>query len=81
MKWNGKSPSVSGGLVEYATYRSKNGPYGFVGTTRNQKFKDNNIIPDTSLTPPGYRLPFEGIYDKPGAVGYFQQRRVFRGYN
>ena len=42
---------------------------------------DNNIAPDFSRTPPVYDNPFSGSDNFPGAVSYFEQRRVFAGTN
>lgn len=63
----------------YKQYRSK-GSYGYIGTTDTNSFVDDNIIPDTSETPPvSNNDPFgvDSSGDCPGCVGYHQQRRAF----
>ena len=63
----------------YQVYREVNGQYAFVGETRLNTFVDNNERLDTTIGPPQQANPFRGDEDKPGAVGFFQQRRVFGG--
>ena len=67
------------GAVKYAVYRQDNGLYGLVGETELPTFTDDNIEPDTSLTPPRYVEVFNKAGDYPQAVGYYEQRRVFGG--
>tara|TARA_R110002072_G_scaffold273239_1_gene433939 strand:+ start:5749 stop:8559 length:2811 start_codon:yes stop_codon:yes gene_type:complete len=66
-------------VSHYSVYRSEFGTYGFVGDTTALSFRDDNIAPDYAITPPLYRDPFYEADDKPGAVGYHQQRRVYGG--
>lgn len=65
----------------YAIYRSDivAGGYGLIGETTATSFLDNNITPDTSESPPISKDPFIGPNDQPGAVGFYEQRRVFGG--
>lgn len=65
------------GAGSYSFYKEDNGVYGFIGTSDTPSFTDNNIAADTSLTPPKYRNPFYGATKHPGAVTYYEQRRVF----
>jgi hypothetical protein len=68
--------------LKYNIYRQKNGGlYGFIGATEALSFIDDNINPDTSVTPPpdAARNPFSAAGTKPGAVSYYEQRRVFGG--
>jgi hypothetical protein len=66
---------------------STNGLYGFVGQasidpdTGAYIFRDNNIAPDVSRTPPitDANAAFATSGNYPGAVSYFQQRRIFAG--
>jgi hypothetical protein len=58
-------------------YKLSGGQYGFVGQTDTTSFIDDNIAADTSRTPPQNQDPFAADY--PGAVGYFEQRRIFGG--
>jgi len=70
-------PAVSG-AVRYFVYREISGLYAFVGQTSTTTFLDDNIDPDASKTPPIFD-PSLSLEDYPGAVGYFEQRRVFAG--
>jgi hypothetical protein len=67
------------GADHYRIYKEKNGRYGFVGQTNNLSFTEDNIAPDTLDGPPSLRNPFRVVDSYPGAVGYFEQRRVFGG--
>lgn len=67
------------GATFYNVYKLSNGLYGFIGTTSNLNFIDNNIIPDLSQTPPLPVNPFIGAGNYPAAVTYFDQRRCFGG--
>lgn len=64
---------------EYHVFRSdsNSGVYGFIGVSRSTSFSDDNVLPDTSDTPRVQRNPFAGERNQPGAVGYFQQRRLY----
>ncbi|MGJ7508680.1 hypothetical protein [Variovorax sp. GT1P44] len=75
VKW----PAVPG-VSLYNVYRSLNGIFGFVGRADiGCSFVDNNILPNTGLTPPLQIDPFQGDGNYPRAVTYHQQRRVFAG--
>lgn len=74
VSWN-----VASGAGEYNVYRGVNGRYGYVGTTPDASFKDMNFEADLNDTPPASRNPFNSAGDYPGAVSFFQQRRVFGG--
>lgn len=69
------------GAIRYNVYKLVSGLYGFIGqgSAGATGFIDNNITPDTSLTPPIANNPFPGAGDYPGAVGYFKGRRWFGG--
>jgi hypothetical protein len=64
----------------YNVYRESNGLYGFIGSTEETSFVDNNIDPELNDTPPKRRRPFDGT-NYPGAVSYHKQRKVFGGSN
>ena len=74
--WN----SVAG-AARYRVYKEQAGVYGFLGETTNTSIVDANIAPDFSRTPPVYDNPFPSSNNFPGAVSYFEQRRVFAGTN
>lgn len=74
-------PAVPG-VSEYNVYRYMNGLWGFVGPAGSDcVFVDQNILPDTSTTPPIQLNPFLGEGNYPRTVSYFQQRRVFASTN
>lgn len=65
------------GAVRYNVYKIRNGVFGYIGQTPNLSFVDDNIIPDTTITPPNSSNPFVGTGNYPAAVSYYEQRRVF----
>lgn len=71
------APSV--GALRYNVYKYSNGLWGYLGQASGTKFVDNNITPDISHTPPEAANPFATPGNYPGAVTYFDQRRVFAG--
>lgn len=71
--------SVSG-ADRYAIYRKDStGVYGLIGESETTSFLDSNIAPDSTIGPPSFRQPFSDAGDQPGAVGFYEQRRVFGG--
>lgn len=71
-----------GGVADaqrYYIYKLENGLWGFIGQTTTLTFKDDNIAPDLSKTPPIQHDPFASAGNYPGACGYFEQRRCFAG--
>lgn len=71
------------GAKRYNVYKLRNGLYGYIGQTSGVTFDDDNITADVLRTPPepGNASPFDLSDDRPGAVGYFNQRRIFAGTN
>lgn len=67
--------------VRYNVYKSRSGLMCFAGQTPATTFTDDNILPDPSRTPPNQGPQFAAVGDYPGAVSYFQQRRIFAGTN
>jgi len=74
--WNAVS-----GATRYRVYKQQGGIYGFLGETTTTTLVDDNISPDFSRTPPIHENDFTGTGNYPGAVSYFEQRRVFAGTN
>ena len=70
--------AVSGATV-YNVYKESNGIYGFVGQTDGTTFQDDNIAADLGNTVPIARTPFTGAGNRPRAVSYAEQRKVFAG--
>jgi hypothetical protein len=68
------------GAVVYNVYKLKGGSYGFIGRSVGvTTFDDKNIAPDTEDGPYEARDPISAANKRPGAVGYYEQRRVFGG--
>jgi hypothetical protein len=63
----------------YNVYKRQSGLYGYIGQTDGLAFTDNNIAPDMGITPPIYDTVFSSTGNYPGAVSYYEQRRVFAG--
>lgn len=75
LTWNAPA---TGTPQEYNVYKSKNGIFGFIGTSGTARtFVDTGIIADTSETPPIARNPFSSINNYPSTVSYIQQRLAF----
>lgn len=51
--------------------------HGWIGDSNETTFDDYNKAPVTTDAPPENRTPFAGANNKPAAVNYYQQRRVF----
>lgn len=74
------TPPATGDIVRYNVYKFVNGLYGFIGQCDGVSFVDNNITADVSTTPPINDTGFnDAAGNYPGAVSYFEQRRVFGG--
>ncbi|MEK9753366.1 MAG: hypothetical protein VW338_09165 [Rhodospirillaceae bacterium] len=73
--------SAVSGATKYDVYKDENGLYGYIGSTESTQYDDTNYEPDLERTPPQARNPFSSTDDKPGAVSYYEQRRVFGGSN
>ena len=69
------------GASKYRVYKEQAGIYGFLGETTATSIIDANIAPNFSRTPPIYENEFQSTDNYPGAVSYFEQRRVFAGTN
>lgn len=64
------------GACEYNIYRSVNGIYGYVGTSKTTSFTDDNIEPDLSETAPIQKNPFKEN-NNPSCCAYYQQRKIY----
>lgn len=69
------------GADRYNVYKLQSGSYGYIGQTAETTFRDSNITPDLSKTPPESVNPFDGLGNYPSAVCYFEQRRCFAATN
>lgn len=78
--YNTVSWSAVTGALRYNVYKKRNGLYGYIGQTDTTSFVDANIAPDLGVTPPIFDTDFaSGAGKYPGAVSYFEQRRIFAG--
>lgn len=71
-------PAAPGAAI-YNVYKRSSGVWGFIGQTTFLTFTDNNIAANLAKTPPLGTNPFAGASSYPGAVTYFEQRRIFGG--
>lgn len=69
--------SAVAGATEYRVYRMRNGVPGYIGFTKTTTFRDDNISPDTTVTPPVTANLFNAASRYPSVVSMFQQRLVF----
>ena len=68
------------GADYYNVYRDANGVFGYLGRATENTFVDTDYLtPDISKTPPIINDIFAGPGNWPGAVTYYEQRRIFAG--
>lgn len=66
------------GASRYNVYKADNTQFfGYIGTTENLSFTDNNIGPALDRAPPQAYNPFPGVGDYPSAVTLFEQRSLW----
>lgn len=68
--------AVSGADL-YVVYKNSRGYDGYIGSTTGLSFVDDNIAPDSADGPKVARDPFSGAGNYPGAIGIYQQRKVY----
>lgn len=67
------------GAAFYRFYKNQGGLYSYIGDSETTSIIDDNIGPNTSITPRRFDETIkEGNW--PAAVGYFEQRKVFAGF-
>jgi hypothetical protein len=76
-------PAAAGTNIRYNVYKLANGIYGYIGQAGGTSFDDTNITADVTKTPPiaDTTAAFTSANAYPGAVSYYQQRRLFGGTN
>lgn len=74
--WNDIVFTAVAGATEYRVYRMRNGVPGYIGFTDTLTFRDDNISPDTTVTPPVATSIFTGDGNYPSVVSLYQQRLV-----
>lgn len=74
---------AAGTIDKYNIYREHNGLFSYCGSVdgANTSFVDSVVTPDPDLRPPTLRDPFTSASNYPGAMTYFEQRKVFAGTN
>lgn len=66
------------GAARYKVYKADNtGDFGYIGTTTDVTFTDDNIGPDYSEGPPQGYNPFAASGDYPSTVTFFEQRLLY----
>lgn len=70
-------PAPAGDITRHVIYKEQGGAYGYIGATDGTSFKDQNIQPVLSETPPVGENPFVGDGNYPGAVSLDQQRSIW----
>jgi hypothetical protein len=78
--YNTVSWSAVAGATRYRVYKRRGGSFGYIGATTGLSVVDDNVLADTTVTPPEdiYDLN-SGAGDYPAAVTYYEQRRWFAG--
>jgi hypothetical protein len=78
--FNTVSWSAVVGATRYNVYKQRGGSFGYIGQTTSLSIVDDNVLADTTKTPPEdiYELN-TGAGDYPSAVTYYEQRRWFGG--
>lgn len=75
---NALSWSAASGATRYRVYKADNTQeFGYIGTTKDTSFVDDNIGPDYSDGPPQGENPFEDAGDWPSTVTFFEQRLLW----
>ena len=78
--YNTLSWSAVTDATRYNVYKQRGGSFGYIGQTTGLSIVDDNVLADTTKTPPEdiYTLN-TGTGDYPSAVTYYEQRRWFAG--
>lgn len=71
--------SAVSGAQRYYVYKFSGGLYGYIGQSDSLSFVDDNIAAQMGTTPLISNNPFSSSGNYPGAVSYYEQRRVFAG--
>ena len=73
--YNTISWSAVAGAERYNIYKAQNtGDFGYIGTTTQLSFRDDNIGPDYTVGPVQGETPFPTSNDYPSTVSFYQQR-------
>lgn len=79
LKRNYNTVSWTGnGSDRYNVYKAHNDQFfGYIGTTDNTSFRDDNIGPALDNAPPNAENPFSGAGNNPSTVALFEQRLIW----
>lgn len=67
--------TATDGATRYNVYKADNSQfYGYIGTTDDTTFRDDNIGPDLTRAPPQASNPFDGVGNYPSSVTFMDQR-------
>ena len=69
------------GAKYYRVYKNIGGLYGYIGDTEDLSIIDDNIAPKQDVTIKRQDTTFTAAGGKPKAIGFFEQRRCFGGFN
>jgi hypothetical protein len=76
--FNSMSWTAVTGATEYQVYRADNQlNYGYIGTTKETSFTDDNIGPDLTRGPPTGSNPFDVAGNWPSTVAFNEQRLLW----
>lgn len=80
--YNTISWSAVSGANRYRVYKANNtGDFGYIGTTSDVTFRDDNIGPDFSNGPPQSQNIFPSAGNYPSTVSFFEQRLIWARTN
>lgn len=78
--FNTVSWTAAAGAARYYVYKLRGGVYGYIGQTTGLSLIDENILADTTTTPPESTITLNTVAGQyPGTVTYLEQRRWFAG--
>lgn len=70
------------GIARYNVYKQRGGIFGYIGQTSGTSIVDDNVLADTSQSPPESIIELNsGASNYPAATTYHEQRRWFAGTN
>lgn len=75
--FNTISWTAAPGALRYSVYKLRGGIYGYIGQTTGLTIVDDNILADTTTTPPTSTIVLNATTDFPATVAYYEQRRWF----
>jgi hypothetical protein len=76
--FNSLTWSAVTGADRYNVYKAHNNQFfGYIGTTEDLAFKDDNVAPALDRAPPQAHNPFGAVGDYPSTVTLFEQRLFF----